>query len=332
MAAALTAPPTLTAQAGTAAPETTCARAPGVSEHRFRAMSTDVHLVVVGGEARHLDRAEAAIRRHEARWSRFLPGSELSQLNANPEHVVVVSADTYELVRHAIDAYHLTAGAFDPTVLASLMAAGYDRTLPAIEPGCAGHHEPAPSPAGIELFDELHAIRLPAGVGLDLGGIAKGATADAVAAGLLATGVEGCCVNIGGDLRVSGRSPDPEGWTVELDCPGSDEVRQVVLAEGAICTSTTVKRRWRAAGGAEHHLRDPATGAPLERGLQSVSVICARATQAEVLTKAALAAGAEGAAEVICGRDATGVLVDRKGAVIELAGFDAFRLRGRPTP
>jgi thiamine biosynthesis lipoprotein len=293
-------------------------------------MSTDVHLVVVGGRLEHLHQAERAVHAREARWSRFLPDSELSQLNANPEHVVVVSADTYTLIRHAIDAFHQTGGTFDPTVLTSLIAAGYDRSLEEVEQGRATAHQPAPSPVGIELFDELNAIRLPRGVGLDLGGIAKGAAADAVAASLMAGGVEGCCVNIGGDLRVAGRAPDERGWTVELDCPGAEEVRRVVLGEGAICTSTSVKRRWETASGPEHHLRDPATGAPLERGLRSVSVISARACQAEVLTKAALAAGPEGAPAVIGGRDATGLLVDHEGRIVELAGFDTFRLTRRP--
>jgi thiamine biosynthesis lipoprotein len=307
-----------------------CALGAPVIEHRFRAMSTDVHLIVVGGKAEHVEQAEQAIHCREARWSRFLPDSELSQLNANPEHLVVVSPDTFALIRDAIDAFALTAGAFDPTVLASLVAAGYDRTLTAIEPGCPGRHQPAPSPLGIELFDDIHAIRLPAGVGLDLGGIAKGAAVDAVAATLTAAGVEGCCINIGGDLRVYGRSPDSRGWTVELDCPGSPEIRRVTLGDGAICTSTSVKRRWESAAGTEHHLRDPGTGAPLERGLLSVSVISARASQAEVLTKAALAAGPDGAHDVICGRDATGLLVGGDGRVIELAGFDAFRLDCHP--
>ena len=44
-------------------------------------MGTEVHVVVVDGDPGLLDRARAAIERLEAKWSRFRPTSELSQLN-----------------------------------------------------------------------------------------------------------------------------------------------------------------------------------------------------------------------------------------------------------
>ena len=293
---------------------------PPTVERRFRAMSTDVHVVVVGGSTGLLDRAEAAVVDRDRRWSRFRPDSEISAINANQGRPVIVADDTFALVAAAVDAHRQTGGVFDPTVWSSLMAAGYDRSLDQVvaDPG-PSRHVPAPGPDGIELHPAPRAVLVPPGVGLDLGGIAKGVAADAVAADLLAAGAAGCCVNIGGDARFAGTAPTG-GWLVGLRCPGADQERVVTLAEGAVCTSTTLRRRWTAT---EHHLRDPASGRPLERGLWSVSIIGRRAAQAEVLTKVALAAGHR-APDVLAGHGVTGVLVDDRGEVVELQGLAPF--------
>ena len=305
------------------------------SERRFRAMNTDVHVVVVASGTAEaqiaLATAEQAVHDREARWSRFLPESELSILNRSCGRPVIVAEDTFGLVCRAIDAWQLTGGVFDPTVGASLLAAGYDRSFELVtrdDPPRAVPSMPAATPAGIELHDTTNSIVLPEGVTLDLGGIAKGATCDAIVDELMGGGVLGCCINIGGDLRVAGRSPDPRGWTVTLDCPGSSEVRAITVGEGAVCTSTTTKRRWRTTGGYEHHLRNAATGAKLDTGLVSASVIAATAQQAEVLAKVAIAAGPLKAADALSANGVTGVVVHDSGVIDELPGFDGFRLQG----
>ncbi len=317
----------------------------GACDHRFRAMGTDVHVRVVGGPPGLAFDAEEGVRAREARWSRFLPDSELSRLNAaGGGRPVLLSPDTFALVAAAVEACRQTGGAFDPTVLASLVAAGYDRPLdqlappdPHPGPGPDGGPAPtsggvpAPGVGGIELHPAASAVVLPPGVGLDLGGIAKGATADAVSAELLAAGAEGCCVNVGGDLRVRGVAPDGAGWVIGLDCPGyagGDRLR-IRLADGAVCTSTVLARRWAGPGGGrtEHHLRHPGTGVALSTGLWSITVVAAAATQAEVLTKAAFVAGCDGAAALIGGHGATGVLVTDGGALVPLAGLDPFLVR-----
>ena len=77
---------------------------------RFRAMGTDVHVAVVGAAANLLELAEQRIRELERRWSRFLDDSEISTLNHNPGRPVVVSADTFELVTRAVEAWRATGG------------------------------------------------------------------------------------------------------------------------------------------------------------------------------------------------------------------------------
>jgi len=92
-------------------------------------MGSDAHLVIVGGDDDVLIRAIARIEELENRWSRFRPDSEVSALNARTGRPVTVSADTRLLVARAVEAWRLTGGSFDPTLLDDLLRIGYDRSF-----------------------------------------------------------------------------------------------------------------------------------------------------------------------------------------------------------
>src|SRR4051812_35589726 len=102
---------------------------PSTTELTKRAMGTDVHLIVVGGPEGLLAGAAAMVDELEQRWSRFLPDSEISRLNAAAGRPVAVSEETIELVERAIAGWRNTGGRFDPTLLGEVMAAGYDRSF-----------------------------------------------------------------------------------------------------------------------------------------------------------------------------------------------------------
>ena len=88
-----------------------------VAELTFRAMGSDAHVIVVGGPADGATRARARIDELEQRWSRFIADSEISVLNRNAGQFVEVSDDTRLLIERAIEAWRISGGSFDPTVL-----------------------------------------------------------------------------------------------------------------------------------------------------------------------------------------------------------------------
>ena len=100
-------------------------------------MGTDAHVIVVGGSQSLLDAARMRIEQLEQRWSRFLPESEISRLNHRAGEPVAVSADSVELVTRALQAWRVTNGRFDPTVLGAVIRAGYDRSFDLINPADA---------------------------------------------------------------------------------------------------------------------------------------------------------------------------------------------------
>jgi thiamine biosynthesis lipoprotein len=303
---------------------------------RLRAMGTDVEVLAVGADAAAMATLGAlaadALEAREARWSRFRPASELCRLNDAAGAPVVVSRDTFSLIARAVDAWRATGGRYDPTVLAALEAAGYDRDFDAVArdgDAVASTTVAVPGCGDVELDDLVSAVRVPRGVALDLGGIGKGAAADAVSAELLGAGVPGVTgllVNLGGDLRARGEAPMPHGWVVDVDDPlATGRTGLLALAEGAIATSTKLRRSWTRGERTLHHLIDPRTGAPAESGLASVTVVAGEAWRAEVLAKAAFVAGAAEGRALVHGAGATGLFVTDGGEVVELEGLERFR-------
>ena len=222
-------------------------QANGAVETRFTAMNTDVHSLLCGGP-----RAISIGRRPWFTTTRLAGVAFFLSQRSAPSTATRARHDRVgrhlALIAEAIDAYDLTNGAFDPTIHNTMVAAGYDVTFDEIDD--LAHISSASTLAGIDRAPPwVGACSYPAGVAIDLGGIAKGAAADATAEAMIGLGAAGALVNIGGDLRVAGRGPHPRRWAVTLDCPGSPEQRTVVLAEGAVCTSTTTKTTWRSTQG-----------------------------------------------------------------------------------
>jgi len=254
-------------------------------------MGTTFLLIAARTDAELLSEAAREIATLERRWSRFLPDSEISILNRSNGTPVIVSAETFHVVQAAVDGATATDGRFDPTVHDAMLALGYgctfDEMVEAEQPGPLAANA-APGVTGIEFDDAIHAVRLPPGVTLDLGGIGKGTAADIVSASVMRRGARGVAVSIGGDVRVRGESPSGSGWVFETGAPMAPFPP---LDDGGVCTSSTGRRRWRTAHGDAHHIVDPRTGRSTVGPIASITVVGGSAQQAEVLTKAAIVAG-----------------------------------------
>jgi FAD:protein FMN transferase len=285
-------------------------------------MGTNAHLIVVASDDRRARLAAMwgrdRLHELEARWSRFLPDSEVSRLNAASGSPVVVSGDTLGLVERAIEGWRRTQGSFDPTVLDALVAQGYDRDFHAIDTTAPAPMNPRPAPgcASVTVDRVVGAVRLPPGVHFDPGGIGKGFAADVVAAELMARDIDGVCVNLGGDLRVDGRSPDGHGWIVDLEHPLTGRsMTHVRLRHGAVASTWRTRRVWGPPAARRHHLIDPRTGTPASSGLAGTTVLTGRAWWAEVLAKAAFLDGAARGSALLAAHQASGYLVADDGTV-----------------
>ncbi len=283
-----------------------------LTRHRFRAMGTDVELLVEGDDAaRALAAAEAEFHRLETLLTRFRPESELSRLNAQGS--LAVGPDLLRVVELALDAGERTGGRFDITVHDALLAAGYDRSFELISPddeSPAGG--PAPGSRGsVEI--EGGVVSLRGGARIDLGGCGKGYACER-AAEILATAGP-CLVNAGGDIATRGGS-----WTVAVETPDGPLALEL-SGSCALATSGRDSRRWRRAGRELHHIIDPATGEPSASDLLRVTVVACDAVDAEVTAKALFLAGSDAARREADELAIPAVLVTATGRTIAAGGL-----------
>jgi thiamine biosynthesis lipoprotein len=282
-----------------------------LNRHGFRAMGTDVELLVESGDAGGaLAAAEEEFHRLEALLTRFRPESELSRLNAAGS--LAAGPDLLRVVELALAACERTGGRFDINVHDSLLAAGYDRSFEYLSLEDERPVEPAAGTRGrVEIADGV--IFLHDGAQIDLGGIGKGYACER-AAEILATAGP-CLVNAGGDIATR------DGvWTVAVETP-ADPLTLELSGSCALATSGSDSRRWRRGGRDLHHIIDPATGAPSASDLLRVTVVASDAADAEVTAKALFLAGSEAAHEEADELGIPAVLVTAAGETIRTGGL-----------
>lgn len=130
---------------------------------------------------------------------------------------------------------------------------------------------------------------------LDLGGIAKGYVADEVQKVLQAEGITSACVAMGGDITVSNRPPDSEGWVISiapLEKQGTTPLARLVLENQAVSTAGDMEQYVEIAGKRYSHIVDPKTGLGLV-GRMSCTVVSPRGVESDAADTAICLMGHE---------------------------------------
>lgn len=96
------------------------AAAPNMQQTSWTLWTSPATLTVDTTEYRVIDKALAAVHRVTSQVDQaintFDPTSELSRINASGAGTYTLSTTLTQLLGHALQAHHLTAGAFDPRV------------------------------------------------------------------------------------------------------------------------------------------------------------------------------------------------------------------------
>jgi thiamine biosynthesis lipoprotein len=156
----------------------------------------------------------------EEKFSDYDPNSELSRLSefAGQDTLVPVSRDLFDVLHKARTVGEASQGAYDPTIgaLTRLWRRGIRRqTLPDsvwVERASATVDYTALT---LDSSGSAVSLGIP-GMRLDLGGIAKGFTADRMMAVLNSAGFGTALVDAGGDIVAGQMPPGDRGWVVSI--------------------------------------------------------------------------------------------------------------------
>jgi thiamine biosynthesis lipoprotein len=284
----------------------------------------------VVAERRHLVATEALARRIlntiDLACSRFRADSDLSAVNAAAGDWVRVNPLLVAAVDVALEAAGRTHGLVDPTLGRRLVELGYDRDLTE----AAGSTDPTAVPAPVPFqawrqvrTDPRGAIRIPAGVSLDLGATGKAFAADLIASQVARDIGTDLIISVGGDVAIGAVEPDasPHSWLAEVaETPTATVDERLILEHGGLATSGVLNRRWRSGHHVVHHVLDPRTGTSVTGGWRTVSVIGPDCTTANTASTAALVMG-PGAESWLTGQNLAARLVTEDGDVIRTAGW-----------
>lgn len=290
------------------------------------AMDTVMDLRLWGTEEQ-LREAEREIYRLEDLFSVTDPTSEVHALNESGEGEL--SPETAELLSGGLALCARTGGALDLSIYPLVRAWGFtteEYRVPAAE-------ELESLLENVDYtridFDGLSRAKLPAGMEIDLGSVAKGYASTRVIEAWREQGVTSALLNLGGNVHALGAKPDGSPWRVAVADPfgGSGYLGVLEIADKAVITSGGYERYFEQEGKTYWHILDPATGAPADSGLVSVTVVGENGLTCDGLSTALFVMGAERAAALWReSEDFEAIFVTAEGEILVTAGLaERFR-------
>ncbi|CCQ09418.1 Thiamin biosynthesis lipoprotein ApbE [Pseudoalteromonas luteoviolacea B = ATCC 29581] len=249
-------------------------------------------------------KVDAALIAVNQSMSTYIPDSEINQFNALAANIQMPISQDFRIVVEESIRIGQSAKTLDVTMgpLIDLWGFGPDK-------------RPAHRPSDEQLSQMIAKIGVDKltlttdglsksvdGLRLSFSAIAKGYGIDRVAQLIEQHGITNYMVEIGGELRVSGRKADNEPWRIAIEQPdapaGQRQVHRVLEpGNNGIATSGDYRIFYEMDGEIYTHLIDPQTGMPIKHDLVSVTVLHPSAMTADGLATALTVMGMERAKE-----------------------------------
>lgn len=245
-----------------------------------------------------------------------------------------LSPETYHLIEQAVAIAHITDGAFNPAVQPLIALWGFGT-----------EHQQLPDDAAIQatlpLLDYRHIQLLnppeiwleKEGMGVDLGGIAKGYAAELTAELLQEAGISHALLDFGGNIVTMGEKPSGEPWRIGLRNPfdSHTEIFGVLQTKPglSVITSGAYERYFVIDGTSYHHIFDYRSGYPADSDVASVTIVSTDGVAADAFSTAGFVLGLNKARKLIDEQEGIeAILVDtERGVWISPSLQDVFTLK-----
>ena len=230
--------------------------------------------------------------RIEDKFSRYISGSIVDEINLASGAPVRVDEETANLIDFASTMYDLSDGRFDISsgVLRRVWTFDGGSRIPSKSEIAA-----AMSYVGWQKVTwQDRVLTMPPEMQIDLGGIGKEYAVDNATRLIREQSRVACLVNFGGDLAVTGPSGCPSSWHVGREkLQGSSGCSESVidLKAGALATSGDTRRFVLNGGKRYGHILDPTTGWPIAGAPASITVANNTCVEAGMLCTLAMLQG-----------------------------------------
>jgi len=280
-------------------------------ENSFVTMSTVVSYQVYAQENVNVDSIiKEEIVNIEKIMSRTDSESEVYEINqlAGTGREVQVSEELKELIEVSIQYQEITENNFRITIFPLVTA--WDIMNPDADIPTEEEIERAISLSDVENLNYNHekgsVSMIEVGSGLDVGGIAKGFAVDKAVEKLKAESVNSGFISIGGGIQAFGAKESGDPWVLGLMNPIIPEKGHFAtfeIIEGSVVTSGDYQRNKKRDGILYHHIINPETGYPADKGIAAVTIFSDNSTVADAYSTAVYIMGFENGLEFIRERD-----------------------------
>ncbi len=239
--------------------------------------------------------------RYEQLLSKTVEGSDVWKINHAEGAPVEVSDDTIAILQCAKKIGDLSGGAFDVTI-APVSALWDFKSGEHTLPDADAIDRAAGMVDYTRMLIEGKTVTLPAGMMIDLGGIAKGYIADRIKAYLEKRGVKHAILSFGGNIVGIGTKPDGSEWKVgiqDIDKPTGEHMLVSRNTGGSTVTSGIYERGFDLDGVRYHHLLSSDSGWPVQNELASVTIFSDSSMEGDALSTAAFVLGTENGLKLI---------------------------------
>lgn len=226
-------------------------------------------------------------------------GTLVDEINAEAGiKPVKVDDDTYNIIKKGIEYAKLSNGLFDISVgpIVKLWNIGLpEAKVPTQEE--INEKLPLIGYEDIELNENNKTVFLKRpGMMIDLGGIAKGYTADVISDILTEEGVKSAIINLGGNVFTHGKKVNGDDWNVGIQNPFSERggiIGSIATSNKSIVTSGIYERYIEKDGVKYHHILSPITGYPYDNEIAGITIISDTSADGDALSTSVFAMGVE---------------------------------------
>ena len=250
-------------------------------------------------------------------------------LNSDGSMEIIVSEEMADILQKGIYYSRLSKGAFDITVQPVSSLWNFSAENPEIPDDKEITEKLEYINYGNISLDGRTVIFKAAGMGVELGGIAKGYIADCLKKYLTDNGVKSGTINLGGNVLCIGQKPDKTPYKIGIQKPFADrnEMVDYVNVNGkSVVSSGIYERCFEKDGKIYHHILDSKTGYPYDNDVVAVTIISDDSVDGDGLSTTCLALGIDKGLELINSIKRTyAVFIDKDGKFHYSEGFEAFK-------